>query len=144
MITIKYKYKQFLYFILFFMFMLLVLKTCSTLKSNSLHAQVSVNDVQSIIIRAYDSRTANSEETKNIIKWFNSINNIQGNPEFAGSTDSASIQIILKSNEKISILYPGAHGKDFEIQRYNKKNKYISYWGKQPDIREILEKASGE
>jgi hypothetical protein len=49
--------------------------------------------------------------------------------------------IILKSNEKIGISYPGRHNQDFKIQRYNRKGKYISYWDKQSDIKKILEEA---
>lgn len=144
MIIIKYKYKQFLYLIIFFIIILIGFKGCYILKSNSLHAHISINDVKSINVIAYTTRIASAEETQNIVKWFNSIYNIQENPEFEGTTSSSNIQIILKSNEKISIGYPGRANQDFEIQMYNKKGKYISYWGNQSNIKEILEEACGK
>ena len=142
MIIIKHKYKQVLYSIIFFIVVFLGLKGCYMLKANSLHKHILINDVQSIVIRSYSNRIANLEETEDIVKWFNSINNIQGNPDFEGPTNSSSIEIILKSGKKTSILYPSRSNQDFEIQRYNEKGKVISYWGKQSDIKKILEEAS--
>jgi len=142
MIVMKYKYKQFLYLIIFFLIVFLGFKGCYILKANSLHQHISINDVQSIVIRAYSTRIATPEETENIVKWFNSINNIGENPDFEGPTNSSSMEIKLKSSGQISILYPSRSNQDFEIQRYNKKGKLISYWGRQSNIKKILEEAS--
>lgn len=138
----KYKHKQLLYSVIFFAFIFLGFKAYSTIKSSSIHEHILVNDVQSVTIRGYGTRTASSEEMQNIVKWFNTINNVQENTEFAGTTNSSSIEITLKSNKKISLFYPGRVYQDFEIQRYNKKGKYISYLGNQSDIKKILEEAS--
>ena len=48
----------------------------------------------------YDTRTASAEETRNIVKWFDSVQNIQENSELEGTTDTSSIEIILKPNKK--------------------------------------------
>lgn len=141
-IIIKYKYKEFLYLILFFTVISLGFKAYGTIKSNSLHQHISMNDVQSIAING--GRITSPEEIQNIVKWFNSINNINENPDFAGTTDSSSIEIILKSNEKIGIFYPGRVNQDFEIQRNNRKGKWTSYWGNQSNIRKMLEDASAK
>lgn len=139
-IIIKYKDKQILYLILFFAIIILGVKACSAIKSNSIHEHILLNDVQYITIN--DVKLTNSVEIQNIVKWFNSINNINENPDFAGTTSSSSIEIVLKSNQNIEIQYPGKVNQDFEIQRYNKKGKWSSYWGNQPDIRKILEEAA--
>lgn len=138
------KNKQLLYLIIFLIFIFLAFKGCSALKANSLHAHISSNDIQSIVIRGRNKRTATPEETGKIVTWFNSINHINSNPDFAGTTDSSSIEIVLKSNEKIGILFPGMRNQDLEIQRNNRKGKLISYWGNQSDIRKILEEAAAE
>ncbi|MFL0248679.1 hypothetical protein [Candidatus Clostridium stratigraminis] len=97
-------------------------------------------DVQYITVNG--CKLTNSQELENIVKSFNSINNINENPDFAGTTSNSSIEIVLKSNENIEILFPGKVNQDFEIQRYNKKGKWTSYWGNQADIRKILEEAA--
>jgi hypothetical protein len=101
-----------------------------------------MNDIQSIAING--SRITNLEEIQNIVKWFNAIYNVNENPDFEGTTSASGIQIILKSNKKILILYPGRVNQDFEIQRNNSEGKWISYWGNQPDIRKMLEDAAAK
>ena len=113
----------------------------SALKAYWIHEHISINDVQSIVIRGRYSRNATPEETEKIVNWFNLIYDIEAN-NFSGTTDNFSIDIKLKSNKKIEIFYPGKRNKDFEIQRHDRIGTWISYWGNQPDIRKILEDAA--
>ncbi|MFL0269366.1 hypothetical protein [Candidatus Clostridium radicumherbarum] len=122
---------------MFFLIIFIGFKAYSNIKSNSLHKHISFNDVQSIKINA--SRISDHEEIQNIVNWFNSIQDINENPDFAGTTSNYNIEILLKSNEKIGIFYPGKANQDFEIQRNNIKGRWFSYWGNQPNIRKILE-----
>ncbi|OPY57633.1 MAG: hypothetical protein A4E55_01561 [Pelotomaculum sp. PtaU1.Bin035] len=113
--------------------------------NRSLHQPISVNNVVSIkiwtAISGFDSRKAAPEEIQNIVKWFNSSNNIRQNKYFAGITPYAGIIIELKTGKQINIINSG---EDFEVQRYVGFKK-VSYWAKQKDIRELLAKlASGE
>ncbi len=103
--------------------------------SNKLHESINISDVESINIWGRTSRIANSDEEQDIIKWFNSINNIRQNKDFAGTTPEAGIIIQLKTGNSILILKSGT---DFEVQRTYSSGKYISYWGKQSEIRYIL------
>ena len=121
----------------------LAFKGYSALKVYILHEHISINDVQSIVIRGFNSKNATPEEAEKIVNWFNSIYGIKEN-DFSGTTDSSSIEIILKSNKKIAISYPGKRGKDFEIQRYNRTGTWISYWGNQSDLKKILKDAAVE
>ncbi|MBO8169666.1 MAG: hypothetical protein H0Z35_10845 [Thermoanaerobacteraceae bacterium] len=49
----------------------------------------------------------------------------------------SGIIINLKSGKRILIL---RSGQDFEVQRYDVRPKNISYWAKQQDIKEYLDK----
>ena len=114
-------------------------------KNKSLHQPISINNVASIELWAdipeYISKKATPEETQKIVQWFNSSNNIRRNKYFAGGTPSAGIIIELESGKKINI---SNSGEDFEVQRHVGL-RYVSYWAKQKDIRELLAKlASGE
>ena len=109
---------------------------------DTIHTPIDIKDVESISILGHTKKIVTDKETENILGWFNSISNIHPNPNFSGTTDNSSIEILLKSNEKISIYYPAKNNQDFEIQRHNKKGKLISYWGNQSNIRKLLEEAS--
>ena len=73
------------------------------------------------------------------MSWFILISDIRENKNFLGTTSESEIIILLKSKNKISI---SRSGWNFEVQRYDKSGKWISYWGKQPDIERILEAAA--
>jgi len=135
------KSKKLIYLIMLFIGIFIVFKGCSHLRAYWIHEHISISDVQSIVIRGRNTRNAAPEEAEKIVKWFNSIYDIEKN-DFSGTTDISSIQIILKSNEKIGIFYPGKRNKDFEIQRYSRTGTWISYWGNQPDIKNILQIAA--
>lgn len=111
---------------------------------NLIHTHISISDVESVEI--WESgiqgkgKIATAEETKYIVNWFNSIGDIRINEGFEGTTEESGITILLKSKNKISI---GRSGWNFEVQRYNKNGKWISYWGKHPEIERILEEAVG-
>ena len=120
-------------------------KAWNTYYINSMHVQISISDVESI---KFDGRAiknsykiATEDEVKNVVTWFNSISNVRGNLDFQGTTADSHIIIILKSKKEILIA---KSGRDFEIQRYNSKGRWISYWGKQADIRKILQEAAYE
>lgn len=101
--------------------------------TQSLHKEISGNEVSEIKLWGSwgsEERIGNMEEKKKIIDWFNNITDIRENENFSGSTPSSGIEIELNSDERISIL---RSGKDFEVQRNG-----ISYWGKQPNIRDLL------
>jgi hypothetical protein len=100
-----------------------------------LHEPINIGDIDVIEIWGKTSRIANSEEKKNIIKWFNSITDIRENKDFAGTTPESGITLKLKSGNSILILKSGS---DFEIQRSDVLGINKSYWGKQPNIRDIL------
>lgn len=122
---------------LFFVVIFLGFEACSIIKSSSLHKSISVDDVHSIVVN--NSSIKNTEEIRNIVKWFNSIYNINENSDFSGTTGTSILEITLKSDKKIIISYPGRVNQDFEIQRENGQGKWVSYWGNQPDIRKMLE-----
>ena len=103
--------------------------------TNTLHESLTINEVESINIWGKTNRTADSDEKQYIVNWFNSITDIRKNKDFAGTTPEAGICIKLKNNSFILVL---ESGKDFEVQRTDKSGKQVSYWGKQPDIRDIL------
>lgn len=126
--------------VMFFAVIFVGFKVFSTIRSNLIHERISLIDIQDISING--GKITNPQELQNIVKWFNSISNVNENPDFAGTTSSSSIDIVLKSDEKIRISYPGKINQDFEIQRNNKKGKWISYWGNQSDIKNILQEAA--
>lgn len=112
----------------------------------NLHNHIDINDVESITINGLgiknNARNANADEIKTIVNWYNSITDIRENKDGIGTTPDSSIHIQLKYGEKkgkISILQSGT---DFEIQRYDEKGNKIIYWGKQPDIKQLLLEAS--
>jgi|BioPla2DNA2_1021312.scaffolds.fasta_scaffold27136_4 hypothetical protein len=103
--------------------------------ASELHEPINVSDVESIKIWGRTSRIANSDEKRDIIKWFNSTSNIRENKDFAGTTPDAGIVIKLQTGNEILILKSGT---DFEVQRTNSSGVRISYWGEQSNIRNIL------
>lgn len=111
-----------------------------------MHIKIDVNNVESI--RIYGAaikgdKFANQDEIIDIINWFNSATDIGRNKDFQGvGTPESGIIIQLKSgfgNKSIGIL---KSGQDFEVQRYDKHGKYVSYWGKQINIKNILKEAA--
>jgi len=107
---------------------------------NSIHSHININDIETIKISGIavenQYKLATKDEIKNIVNWFNSTSHIHSNPDFKGTTGDSSIIITLKSKKEIAII---RSGEDFEIQRYNKKGKWISYWGEQGEIKRVLE-----
>jgi hypothetical protein len=103
-----------------------------------MHIPINENDVKDITIYGHNTRIVSNNEKKEIIKWFNSITDIRNNKEFAEKTPEAGIIIDLKSGSRVLILQSGT---DFEVQRTDISGKPISYWGKQPNIRNLLDEA---
>lgn len=138
------KHKKFLIIILILIFIILGAYRWRTYSINSIHTHISISDVESIKIWGSsiksEGKIATAEERKDIVRWFNSISDIRKNKDFQGTTEEVGIIILLKSKNKISI---GSSGWNFEVQRYNKNGKWISYWGKHPEIERILEEAVG-
>ncbi|MEG6522360.1 hypothetical protein [Desulfotomaculum sp. 1211_IL3151] len=114
------------------------------MQNTSPHEPISINEVAKIELRgdipSHVSRTATKAELEKIVLWFNSLTNITENKEFAGSTPSAGIRIILKNGRDISIINSG---KDFEVQR-TVNLKTVSYWAKQTEIKELLKELAHE
>lgn len=100
-----------------------------------IHKPINANDVESVNIWGNTSGVTTSVEKQDIVKWFNSITNIRNNKDFAGTTPNAGVIIKLKTGDEIFIINSGS---DFEVQRNNIFGKRISYWGKQPNIRNIF------
>lgn len=114
------------------------------LVTSKLHRPIKISNAQSITIWShtnweFTSRVVNNEEEQKIVTWFNSITDIRNNKYFAGITPSAGIIIKLKNGKEIAIINSGA---DFEVQSDNYFGKRISYWGKQKDIKNLLDEAS--
>lgn len=103
--------------------------------TSKLHEPVNVNDVESINIWGSTNRMADSVEKQDIINWFNSTTDVRQNKYFAGTTPESGVLIKLINGSSIHILKSGT---DFEVQRINSSGKFISYWGKQSNIRNIL------
>ncbi len=106
----------------------------------SVHKEIKKEDV--LRIESWGAKVSGPTEIKdpvlfdNIIKWLNKSTDIRENPEFAGTTPEAGINIILKSGKGISIL-EGA--RDFEVQRDDVRDKNISYFAVQKDIAKYLD-----
>lgn len=106
------------------------------LDDNTLHDKININDVEDIIVWGNNSRTeVASDKEQNIIDWFNKATEIRQNKNFAGTTSTSGIHIRLKDGKSIHILNSGT---DFEVQRTNRSGKLIAYWGKQADLRKLL------
>lgn len=130
--------KRYTYLIIIIFFLLIVVIHFVS-NANKLHTPINENDVKYITIYGHNTRVVSAYEKKEIIKWFNSITGIRNNKEFAGTTPEAGIIIDLKAGNRILILQSGI---DFEVQRTNIAGNPISYWGKQPNIRNLLDEAS--
>ncbi len=108
----------------------------------SVHKEIKKEDVlriESWGIKAFGHSPTEIKDPvlfDNIIKWFNNSSDIRENPEFAGTTPEAGINIILKSGKDINIL-EGA--RDFEVQRDDVRDKNISYFAVQKDIAKYLD-----
>ncbi|MDD5602722.1 MAG: hypothetical protein PHG48_01395 [Eubacteriales bacterium] len=100
------------------------------------HKSIKLIDIESINIWGNTTRIASSDEVRDIVNWFNSITDIRANKDFEGTTPEAGIVIKLKTGDSILILKSGI---DFEVQRTNIFGKRISYWGKEANIRRLLE-----
>ncbi|MEQ8154652.1 MAG: hypothetical protein ABRQ25_07195 [Clostridiaceae bacterium] len=137
------KHKKVLIIILILMFTIFAVYRWRTNSINSIHEHINITDVESVEIEGSaikgDVRIATENEMKDIVNWFNSISDIRKNKDFRGTTSESHIIILLKSKNKISV---SRSGWNFEVQRYDKSGKWISYWGKQPDIERILEEAA--
>lgn len=122
--------------IILFLVVLLIFKNMAI---NDIHSCISDDEINSIYISGMSThgniKIEDDKEIKNIVKWFNAITDIRENKDFLGVTDNSEIIINLKTNKQILILKSGI---DFEIQRYDKNGKWISYWGKQTDISRLL------
>ncbi|MHB8131128.1 MAG: hypothetical protein ACYDEX_19275 [Mobilitalea sp.] len=127
------RYRNLIIFIIFILFFGLIF--CFFTNTSKLHEQVNVNDVETINIWGTTNRVADSVEKQDITNWFNSTTNVRQNKYFAGTTPEAGINIKLKNGSSIHILKSGT---DFEVQRTNSSGKFISYWGKQSNIRNVL------
>jgi hypothetical protein len=139
------RYKKGVIMVLVSIFIIIGVQRWHIYSVNSIHTQISISDIECIRISGTaikgDGKIATEDEMKNIVNWFNSISDIRENKDFQGTTEESIITILLKSKSKISI---GRSGRNFEVQRYNKNGKRISYWGKQPDVEKILEEAAGK
>lgn len=112
--------------------------------TSKLPRPINIDDVQNIAIWnkvdwELKSRIATYDEKQKMVAWFNSVTDIRTNKYFAGETPEAGIIIKLKSGKQISIIRSGI---DFEVQTNNLLGKRISYWGKQKDIKNLLDEAS--
>lgn len=104
--------------------------------SSPLHEKVHINTVESIIIWTDSNRTTvSNQEIHAIIDCFNSTTNTRRNKHFNGTTPNSGILIQLKNGQSIHILNSGT---DFEVQRWHSSGKFISYWGEQKEISELL------
>ncbi len=104
--------------------------------ASKLHDQVDISEVESISILGKNNRMARPDEIHEIISWFNGLTNVRHNKEFAGTTSESRIFINLKDGNSIHIINSGT---DFEVQRKDQSGKIISYWGKQSNIRDLLD-----
>lgn len=142
------RYKKGFIIMLLFVLFYIGFKVYRDYNINSMHTKINISDVESIKIYGTAikvDRYANSDETKNIINWFNSTTDIRRNREFEGvGTPDSNILIQLKSGGRLGKINIAKSGQDFEVQKHDKKGKLISYWGKQSDIRRILKEAAGE
>lgn len=105
-----------------------------------LHQSISKEDVSDIQVYGASTKTTTINDTvlkENLIKWFNNAADIRLNKNFEGTTSESGIIINLKLGKRILILRPG---KDFEIQRDDVRLKNISYWAKQQELKEYLDK----
>jgi hypothetical protein len=109
--------------------------------SSSPHVKIEEEDIAEAII--YDSadnpskfHTLDQSERTSLVKWFNDCRDIRLNRGFAGRVTIVGINIKMKDCRSMTILNSG---NDFEIQVYHpEKNKSVSYWAKQPDIKNLL------
>lgn len=105
-----------------------------------LHKSISRNDIESIQIYGINTAITLVDDAvliDKLIKWFNNSSDIRPNKNFEGTTPESGIIINLKSGKRILIL---RSGKNFEVQRNDVRPKNISYWAKQQDIKDYLDK----
>lgn len=105
-----------------------------------MHKSISRNDIESIQIYGINTAITLVDDAvliDKLIKWFNNSSDIGPNKNFEGTTPESGIIINLKSGKRILIL---RSGKDFEVQRNDVRPKNISYWAKQQDIKDYLDK----
>ncbi len=109
--------------------------------NNNIHRTIDVKNVDKIELWGMSEtrRYASQEELENIVKWFNSVDNIRKNKEFAGITPSSGIIIELKRGTQILIIQSG---EDFEIQR-DRLGRRVSYWAKQKELKVLLKELAG-
>lgn len=130
--------KRIIYISMFVLISLLGWFGSSVYSTQSLHKEISVNEVSEIKLWGYDEeRKASNEEKIKIISWFNNATDIRRNKNFAGSTPYSGIIIQLNSEEK-SILISRS-GEEFEVQRDG-----ISYWAKESNIKQLLDELAKE
>lgn len=108
------------------------------INKDKIHEQIDIEKVDSITVWGINtSQIVNEKEKGDIIKWFNLITDIRENKGSGGITPEKGIIIKLKSGKNILIL---KSGEDFEIQKTNSSGTCISYWGRQINIHNILER----
>lgn len=121
--------------LLAFIVLAVALVLWSYLSPSKWHQPIKVDDISNITLWGRTSREATQEDVINIVKWFNSAYDIR-NANFVGTTEESGINVVMKNGEKVSI---GRSGKDFEVQRKDKRGVYRSYWARQPQLKQLLD-----
>lgn len=118
---------------------LLALVIWNYVNTSNLHRTIMVENVSNIRLwSGYGvDRVATEQEVINIVNWFNSAKGIRENKEFAGTTEDSGIIVEEKNGSRFSI---GRSGEDFEVQRKDEQGKLRSYWARQKEIKELLDK----
>ena len=118
---------------------LVALVTCKSVNTLNLHRPIMVENVPHIRLWSVYGvdRLATEQEVINIINWFDSAKDIRENEEFAGTTEDSGIKVEEKNGSKFSIA---RSGEDFEVQRKDEQGKLRSYWARQKEIKDLLDK----
>lgn len=122
--------------VIIFLVALVAWKSVNTM---NLHRPIMVENISSIRLWGVYGvdRVATEPEVINIVNWFNSAKGIRENKEFAGTTEDSGIIVVEKNGSKFGI---GRSGEDFEVQRKDEQGKLRSYWARQKEIKELLDK----
>jgi hypothetical protein len=115
-----------------------------------LHQEISPDEIFSIEVESvvgnprspedFDTEKweLNDDEIRTFVSWFNSCTSIENNRALNGVGTKLTSTNIYTKNKSISLVNDGD---DFWVIVYmNETNKVISYWAKQNEINEFLDR----
>jgi hypothetical protein len=101
-----------------------------------IHEKIAANNVVEILLWGNgNERLADEKEIKDIVSWFNDIDDVRENKEMTGTTPPAGLIITMNSGEQILIL---RSGDEFEVQRDD-----VGYWAREEHLKDLLNQLAG-